>query len=310
MNLRGVRESGIAFSVPTYVFIVMMIAMIGIGSCSARWTGSRPPAPSPTTPVSPSHHGFWNRRIRARVSHSARIRRRMRRDDRNRSDLERRRRVSASELARTPRRTLGWMAAILAVFFLGTSILARHYVIMPSATETVLSQLGRRILGGGAAYYALQFSTFAILVLAANTAFADFPRLSSILAATATCRGNSRRAATGWRSPTASSRSPSSRRCSSGCFGGETSALIPLYAIGVFVCFTLSQAGMVDALVSRARAGLAATRGAQRHRRGCHRARFDRAGRDEVHAWRMDRRADHSADHRRASTYPPPLRVL
>src|SRR4029078_9717425 len=78
--------------------------------------------------------------------------------------------------------TLGWMAAILAVFFLGTSVLARHYVIMPTATETVLSQLGRRVFGQGIAYYVLQFATFAILVLAANTAFADFPRLSSILA--------------------------------------------------------------------------------------------------------------------------------
>src|SRR6185295_3334395 len=118
-------------------------------------------------------------------------------------------------------------------------------VIMPSATETVLSQLGRRVLGSGAAYYALQFSTFAILVLAANTAFADFPRLSSILAGDGymprqfAARGDRLAFSNGiialavvaalliW------------------VFRGETSALIPLYAIGVFVCFTLSQAGMV-----------------------------------------------------------------
>src|SRR6185295_12488526 len=118
-------------------------------------------------------------------------------------------------------------------------------VIMPSATETVLSQLGRRILGSGTAYYALQFSTFAILVLAANTAFADFPRLGSILAGDGymprqfAARGDRLAFSNGiialaivaivlvW------------------LFHGDTSALIPLYAIGVFVCFTLSQAGMV-----------------------------------------------------------------
>jgi hypothetical protein len=141
--------------------------------------------------------------------------------------------------------TLGWMAAILAVFFLGTSYLARHYVVMPTTGETILSQLGRHIFGGGALYYALQYSTFAILVLAANTAFADFPRLASILAGDRymprqfAARGDRLAFSNGiialavlamllvW------------------VFRGDTSALIPLYAIGVFVCFTLSQAGMV-----------------------------------------------------------------
>jgi hypothetical protein len=141
--------------------------------------------------------------------------------------------------------TLGWMATILAVFFLGTSVLARHYGVMPSATETVLSQLGRRVFGTGTLYYVLQYATFAILVLAANTAFADFPRLASILARDGymprqfAARGDRLAFSNGiialavfaaaliW------------------AFHGDTSALIPLYAIGVFVCFTLSQAGMV-----------------------------------------------------------------
>src|SRR6185437_16419781 len=139
----------------------------------------------------------------------------------------------------------GWMATILAVFFLGTSFLARHFAIMPTAAETVTSQLGRHIFGGGVLYYALQYSTFALLVLAANTAFADFPRLSSILAADRymprqfAARGDRLAFSNGiialavlamvlvW------------------AFHGDTTALIPLYAIGVFVCFTLSQAGMV-----------------------------------------------------------------
>jgi len=141
--------------------------------------------------------------------------------------------------------TLGWMAAILATFFMGTSYLARHYKVMPTPNETILSQLGHHIFGGGVLYLILQYSTFAILVLAANTSFADFPRLSSILAGDKymprqfAARGDRLAFSNGivalaifamilvW------------------LFHGDTSALIPLYAIGVFICFTLSQWGMV-----------------------------------------------------------------
>jgi len=141
--------------------------------------------------------------------------------------------------------TLGWMATILAAFFLGTSYLARHYGVMPTASETILSQLGRHIFGGGWLYLSLQYATFAVLVLAANTAFADFPRLSGILAndrympRQLAARGDRLAFSNGiitlallamvlvW------------------LFHGDTSALIPLYAIGVFLCFTVSQYGMV-----------------------------------------------------------------
>jgi hypothetical protein len=147
--------------------------------------------------------------------------------------------------ARNAATTLGWMATILAVFFLGTSFLAQHFQIMPTAHETILSQLGRHLFGTGALYYTLQYATFAILVLAANTAFADFPRLASILSHDGymprqfSARGDRLAFSNGivalaivamllvW------------------LFAGDTSSLIPLYAIGVFICFTLSQSGMV-----------------------------------------------------------------
>jgi hypothetical protein len=141
--------------------------------------------------------------------------------------------------------TLGWMAFILATFFLGTSYLARHYGVMPTTNETVLSQLGRHVFGTNVIYYLLQYATFAILVLAANTAFADFPRLSGILA-------NDRFM------PRQFSARGDRLAFSNGIialaliaillvmiFHGDTNALVPLYAIGVFVCFTLSQSGMV-----------------------------------------------------------------
>jgi hypothetical protein len=141
--------------------------------------------------------------------------------------------------------TLTWMVLILAAFFLGTALLARHYQVMPTTTDTVLSQLGAHIFGRGPVYYIFQYSTFAVLVLAANTAFADFPRLAGILAndryvpRQLAARGDRLAFSNGivalsviaiilvW------------------LFHGDTNALIPLYAVGVFVCFTLSQAGMV-----------------------------------------------------------------
>jgi len=141
--------------------------------------------------------------------------------------------------------TLGLMVTILAAFFLGTSLLARHYAVMPTVTDTVLSQLADHVFGRGAFYYVFQYSTFAILVLAANTAFADFPRLSGILAND----GYMPRQLAARGDRLAFSNGIIALGVIAGIivalFLGQTNALIPLYAVGVFVCFTLSQAGMV-----------------------------------------------------------------
>jgi hypothetical protein len=141
--------------------------------------------------------------------------------------------------------TLGWMVAILATFFLGVSFLAQHYQVMPTTRETVLSILGHHVFGGGPLYYALQYTTFAVLVLAANTAFADFPRLAGILAndkfmpRQLAARGDRLAFSNGIVTLAAVA------LLLVWLFHGDTNALVPLYAIGVFVCFTLSQAGMV-----------------------------------------------------------------
>jgi hypothetical protein len=125
-------------------------------------------------------------------------------------------------------------------------LLAHAYQIAPSERETVVSQLARGVFGSrGAAYYAVQAATMAILVLAANTAYADFPRLASILARDRYL-------------PRQFMNQGDRLAFSNGivglsffaavlliAFGGDTHALIPLYMIGVFVSFTLSQAGMV-----------------------------------------------------------------
>jgi amino acid transporter len=246
VNLRGVRESGAAFSIPTYIFIALMVALIATGL--VQWALGHGPAPV-AGPVrvdvasaqrgmaTPMGFAFTFLILRGFAEGCVAM-----------TGTEAiSNGVSAFKApgSKNAAITLGWMAAILATFFMGTSVLARHYGVMPTANETVLSQLNRHIFGSGVLYYALQYATFAVLVLAANTAFADFPRLASILA-------NDRYM------PRQFSARGDRLAFSNGIivlaavamllvwlFGGDTSALIPLYAIGVFVCFTLSQGGMV-----------------------------------------------------------------
>src|SRR5206468_4413279 len=120
------------------------------------------------------------------------------------------------------------------------SVLAHHLHPYPSHDETVISQMGRAVYGGGPIYWILQFSTFAILILAANTAYADFPRLSSIIARDGYL-------------PRQLANRGDRLVFSNGIlvlslaaavllvvFGGKTSLLIHLYAVGVFTGFTLS----------------------------------------------------------------------
>ena len=142
--------------------------------------------------------------------------------------------------------TLVAMAVLAITMFVGITLLAHAYGIVPSDTETVVSQIARATFGGrGWPYYGVQAATMAILVLAANTAYADFPRLASIMARDRFL-------------PRQFMNQGDRLAFSNGIlilsvlasallviFGGDTHALIPLYMIGVFVSFTLSQAGMV-----------------------------------------------------------------
>jgi len=138
------------------------------------------------------------------------------------------------------------MAALSITMFLGITLLAHAYGIVPSERETVVSQLARGVFGDrGLAYYAVQAATMLILVLAANTAYADFPRLASILARDRYVP----RQFMNQGDRLAFSNGIVGLSAFAGIllvvFGGDTHALIPLYMIGVFVSFTLSQAGMV-----------------------------------------------------------------
>lgn len=147
--------------------------------------------------------------------------------------------------ARNARATLTWMAGILLFLFVGTSLLATLTGVVPSHTETVLSQIAHGAFGTSILYFLLQAATAAILVIAANTSYADFPRLGSIMAADGFLpkqlkeRGSRLVYSNGMLLLTAVSIALIV------LFRGETHRLIPLYAVGVFTSFTLSQAGMV-----------------------------------------------------------------
>ncbi|HEY3746587.1 MAG TPA: APC family permease [Gemmatimonadaceae bacterium] len=248
VNLRGVRESGAAFSIPTYVFVLMMVALIGYGGYRAL-LGSGPVdvvGAVRLDTVSVQQHG-----LTGVTGGFALIYLLIRGFAEGCAAMTGTEAISNGVMAfkqpaqKNAATTLGWMVAILAVFFLGTSLLARHYGVMPTTTDTVLSQLASHIFGRGGFYYVFQYSTFAILVLAANTAFADFPRLSGILAND----GYMPRQLAARGDRLAFSNGIVALAVIAGLivwvFSGQTNALIPLYAVGVFICFTLSQAGMV-----------------------------------------------------------------
>jgi len=147
--------------------------------------------------------------------------------------------------AQTASRTLGLMAVLAITMFTGISYLAHAYQVVPSETETVVSQIARGVFGGrNVLYYVVQGVTMLILVLAANTAFADFPRLASIVARD---RYMPRQFMNlGDKLAFSNGIVALSVAAAVLCliFGGDPHALIPLYMIGVFLSFTLSQTGM------------------------------------------------------------------
>ena len=233
-NIRGVRESGRIFAVPTYFFIVSFGVLL-VGGFSRMVTGTLEPVTEP--PPAAMEALTWFLVLRAFSSGCTAMT--------GTEAISNGIPAFRAPESRNAAITLAWMAGILATLFVGLTVLASALHVLPSDTETVVSQIARRVFGSGLLYYLIQAATALILVLAANTSFADFPRLSSLLARD---RFVPRQFATlGERLV-----------FSNGilvlagfaalllvAFRGETHALIPLYAVGVFISFTLSQSGMV-----------------------------------------------------------------
>ena len=234
-NLRGVKESGRLFAGPTYGFIAMGLLLIVAGFLRCLVSGAPEPAAAPAATALQPLTAFLV--LRAFASGCAAL-----------TGVEAISngipafRPPESDNAAT---TLSWMSGILMTLFLGITALAYLYGVSPQEHETVVSQVGRAVFGHTPLYFLLQFFTMLILILAANTSYADFPRLSSILARDRFL-------------PRQFANQGDRLVFSNGVlvlaglaslllilFRGETHALIPLYAVGVFLSFTLSQAGMV-----------------------------------------------------------------
>jgi amino acid transporter len=238
-NLRGVRESGRLFAVPTYAFIGSYVVMILWGALVwARGGAGGPGLVTGAGAATGTQVLTVFLVLRAFASGCVAL-----------TGIEA---VSNGVPAFRPpeaknaRQVLVALGVVLIALFVGITFLANAFGLMPTEQETINSQLARRVFGDGSAlYYLVQALTMLILVLAANTSFADFPRLSSFMARD---RFMPRQFA-----------SRGDRLAFSNgililavlsalllvVFRAETHALIPLYAIGVFVSFTLSQLGMV-----------------------------------------------------------------
>lgn len=243
VNLRGIRETGLVFMFPTFLFCGSLVLALGLGLWRVLSSGGNPQAiaPSPAVPVPVEAMGLWLI-LRAFANGCTAL-----------TGVEAVSNAVPAFRAPTVRlaqRTLGIIIGFLAILLIGISLLCKAYGIgatMPGEAgyQSVLSQLVGAIAGHGPLYFTVLGSTFAVLCLSANTSFADFPRVSRLLAVDGFLpdlfvhRG---------------------RRLSfSGgiialavlagallvLFEGVTNALIPLFAVGAFSAFTLSQAGMV-----------------------------------------------------------------
>ena len=235
-NLRGIRESGRIFAVPTYFFVVSVIVLL-VAGLYRYVSGTIVPvdAPPPNAGTEPLTtfllltafaNGCTAMTGVEAVSNG----------------------VPAFEPpeAKNASAVLVWMATLAIVMFVGITVLAHLYRVIPSSSESGISQLGRAVFNGpNLPYYLLQAGTTLILVLAANTAYADFPRLASIVSRDRYL-------------PRQFMNQGDRLAFSNGilvlslfaavlivAFRGNTQSLLPLYMIGVFVSFTLSQAGMV-----------------------------------------------------------------
>jgi amino acid transporter len=233
-NLRGVRQAGALFAAPTYLFILSIFVLVIVGLVHSAGDGFHP-TPRPALGATEGVGVLLV--LRAFSSGSTAM-----------TGIEA---ISNAVPVfkptewRNARTTLTWMVGLLIALFAGTIAMVQLGGIVPNAHETVLSQLAHRSFGSDFMYPVTQAATAAILLLAANTAYNDFPRVLFLLARD-------------YQAPRLFLRMGDRLAFSNGiialslvavvifvAFGGRTAPLIPLYAVGVFLAFTLSQSGMV-----------------------------------------------------------------
>ena len=234
INLRGLRESGTFMAVPVYLFLVTYLSMLAYGLVRLFIDGptpialSAPPAIEPLTLVLVLH--AFSTGCTALTGIEA---------------ISNGVPAFKSPQSKNAGRTLIVMALLMGTLFVGSIGLTQFLGVVAGPQETILSALARRLLGSGPLYLIIQFSTLLILAVAANTSFMDFPRVAAILARD----GFLPRQLTGLGDRLVFNNGILLLSFAAGgliiFFNGDTHALIPLFAIGAFLAFTLSQSGMV-----------------------------------------------------------------
>jgi amino acid transporter len=233
-NLRGVRQAGLLFAAPTYMFILAIFLLVVVGLVDAAGHGFHA---TPRPPVHATEAITLLLVLRAFGSGATAM-----------TGIEA---ISDGIPAfkpvewRNARVTLTVMVSLLVLMFIGTIVLIELDGIVPVSSQTVLSQLAHRSVGSGVVYGYVQAATALVLLLAANTAFSDFPRLLFFLARD-------------YSAPRLFLRMGDRLAFSNGivvlgvaaaailaAFDGSVTSLIPLFAVGVFLAFTMSQSGMV-----------------------------------------------------------------
>ena len=241
-NLRGAKESGRLFAPPTYAYVALMTLLVVWGLYKTIQPGFHPLPVDQAALDTYLHSGPAQAvtlflLLRAFASGAVAL-----------SGVEAISNGIQAFKAPTSRNaaiTLVWAATILGALFAGIAVLAHRVQPTLSPDQTILSQMGRYVFGSGALYIALQAATAAILTLSANTAFADFPRLSGIIAGDRYMprqlghRGDRLVLSNGILILAAAAAGLFV------AFDGDVTALIPLFAVGLFTAFTLSQTGMV-----------------------------------------------------------------
>ncbi len=233
INLRGAQEAGTVMAVPVYLFIFTYLGMLGVGLWRARLEGpgSFASAPAAVEPLA------LLLLMRAFSSGSTAM-----------TGIEA---ISNGVPAFRPPesknagRTLLVMALLMGVLFVGSLGLTQYFGVISGSEETILSALARRLFGNGPAYFLVQISTLLVLVVAANTSFSGFPRLASILAKD---KYLPRQLANLGDRLVFNNGILILALCTAVlviAFGGASHALVPLFAVGAFLAFTLCQSGMV-----------------------------------------------------------------
>jgi amino acid transporter len=234
INLRGMQEAGTVFAVPVYAFLIAYLGLIAVGLVRAALYGAPQVPPSAVAATQPLTlflllHAFSTGSTALTgveaISNGVPY--------------------FQKPEAKNAGRTLLVMASLMAVLFLGTNGLTQFLSVAPRPDETILSALARALVGGGILYYVIQITTLAVLTVAANTSFAGFPRLVAILATDAYLP----RQLSSLGDRLGYTNGIGLLSVAAGvlivAFGGATHALVPLFAVGAFLAFTLSQAGMV-----------------------------------------------------------------